>query len=646
MTSLRPTLAAATSRAARRPSASRARAASSPRVRPGRRSLSLWSSSTTSLRLRRSVHFVPADNPKFLTKCLDLGADTIVLDLEDSVRDKSKGREVLRSFLESDAFARVRDDADVGCDPLEVLVRINPLSSGDEDWRSDLEVGFGRTSDGARSKVDGFVVPKVESRDELRALDDVVTRMEDESFAMEDLFGRSKVLLPIVTETPTAVLRMAEIARGPRVAAIAWGCEDLSAELGSFGTRDADGEYLQIFQQIRSQCLLAARAAGVQAIDGIYRDVRDARGFEKEAREAKYVGFDGKLTLHPDQISGAHRAFEPTDEELEDAEAIASAWEDDDGRGSLEHKGKMIDAPHYARAKKVIARSTKKGGGRKEARSSANDGAEEKEAAASTPSSTDDARPAPASSKEGEDEVFPRVHFGKYYEDLTPGLTIRHFLTRTVTEADNVFFTCLTLNPAPIHLDHELSKGHGGALSGKGSPQDEGKPLFNSMFTLALLVGMSVPESTHGTTVANLGFAEVAFPKPVYPGDTLRAETEVVDRRESKSRPEQGIVTLRHVAYNQRGEVVCKATRNALMKKRPGYPGDALRAETEDRRESKSRPEQGILTLRHVAYNQQRKVVCGATRSELMKKWPYAGTSSVDALLMWRCRPCKPLDGG
>jgi len=145
---------------------------------------------------------------------------------------------------------------------------------------------------------------------------------------------------------------------------------------------------------------------------------------------------------------------------------------------------------------------------------------------------------------------------------------MRHFLTRTVTESDNVFFTCLTLNPAPIHLDHELSKGNDSALSSGGSGAGAGKPLFNSMFTLALLVGMSVPESTHGTTVANLGFSEVLFPKPVYPGDTLRAETTILDRRESKSRPTQGIVTLQHSAYNQRGECVCRATRQALMKKR------------------------------------------------------------------------------
>ena len=238
---------------------------------------------------------------------------------------------------------------------------------------------------------------------------------------------------------------------------------------------------------------------------------------------------------------------------MKEANAIVELWEVGDDKGAIEYQGKMIDMPHYMRAKKVVARC-------------------------SGISSKDDETietPQPGRNVDEEtkhvdqDEIFPRVYLGKHFEDLVPGLKIRHFLTRTVTESDNVFFTCLTMNPAPIHLDHELSKGNASALDGANSSNiNAGKPLFNSMFTLALLVGMSVPEATHGTTVANLGFSEVMFPKPVYPGDTLRAETVILDRRESKSRPSQGIVTLQHIAYNQRGEVVCKATRQALMKKR------------------------------------------------------------------------------
>jgi acyl dehydratase len=301
------------------------------------------------------------------------------------------------------------------------------------------------------------------------------------------------------------------------------------------------------------------------------------------------MGYDGKLTLHPDQIVGAHRAFAPSAEEMDEAERIVSMWEEGRGgggddreigrRGSMEHDGKMIDLPHYVRAKKVVARGSGVAGRRRD------DGGVERR--------RDDVHVAPKNGGatsyatapggggrqeeeggEGAGGIFPRVFLGKYFEELHPGTRMRHYLTRTVTESDNVFFTCLTLNPAPIHLDHELSRENAAALAGdsstsSASAEDAGKPLFNSMFTLALLVGMSVPECTHGTTVANLGFSEVSFPKPVYPGDTLRAETEVLDRRDSRTRPNQGIVTFRHVAYNQRGEEVCRATRQALMKRRP-----------------------------------------------------------------------------
>ena len=147
---------------------------------------------------------------------------------------------------------------------------------------------------------------------------------------------------------------------------------------------------------------------------------------------------------------------------------------------------------------------------------------------------------------------------GKWFEELEVGLVIPHSLTRTVTETDNVLFTTMTHNPAKLHLDHDYAAG-----------TEFGRPLVNSMFTVALLVGMSVAETTHGTTVANLGFDEVVFPAPVFVGDTLRAETEVIASRPSASRPEQGVVTFEHRAFNQRTELVCRARRNALMHRRP-----------------------------------------------------------------------------
>lgn len=147
---------------------------------------------------------------------------------------------------------------------------------------------------------------------------------------------------------------------------------------------------------------------------------------------------------------------------------------------------------------------------------------------------------------------------GRYYEQFEIGETIRHDVRRTVTEADNVLFTTMTMNPAAIHLDHEYCK-----------QTEFGQPLVNSIFTLGLVVGLSVGDTTLGTTVGNLGWEEVKFPRPVFAGDTIRVETEIAAKRESKSRPTQGIVTFIHRGFNQRDELVCECRRLALMLKAP-----------------------------------------------------------------------------
>ena len=147
---------------------------------------------------------------------------------------------------------------------------------------------------------------------------------------------------------------------------------------------------------------------------------------------------------------------------------------------------------------------------------------------------------------------------GLWFEQLEPGLRVRHAITRTVTEADNVLFTTMTMNPAPLHLDADYAAG-----------TEFGRPLVNSMFTVALVVGLSVPELTLGTIVAQLGMTDVVFPAPVFPGDTVRVETEVVVARPSKSRPDAGIVVFEHRAHNQRDELVCRCRRTGLMHRRP-----------------------------------------------------------------------------
>ena len=147
---------------------------------------------------------------------------------------------------------------------------------------------------------------------------------------------------------------------------------------------------------------------------------------------------------------------------------------------------------------------------------------------------------------------------GLYFEELTVGRTFKHAVRRTVTEADNVFFSALTMNTAALHLDAQYCKEH----------TEFGQPLVNSIFTLGLVVGISVGDTTLGTTVANLGWDEVRFPKPVYPGDTLRIETVVHEMRESRSRPDAGIVVFVHRCFNQRNEEVAVCKRTALMKRK------------------------------------------------------------------------------
>jgi acyl dehydratase len=147
---------------------------------------------------------------------------------------------------------------------------------------------------------------------------------------------------------------------------------------------------------------------------------------------------------------------------------------------------------------------------------------------------------------------------GKWFEDLEPGNIFKHAITRTVTETDNLLFSTLTHNSAWLHLDEEYCK-----------TQMFGTRIVNSMFTLSLLCGIQVADVTLGTTLANLGFSDIRFPKPVFFGDTIFVETEVIDRRESKSRPDAGIVEFEHRGRNQRGEVVAIVRRSGLMAKRP-----------------------------------------------------------------------------
>jgi acyl dehydratase len=156
----------------------------------------------------------------------------------------------------------------------------------------------------------------------------------------------------------------------------------------------------------------------------------------------------------------------------------------------------------------------------------------------------------------------PHPRGGLYFEDFVVGQVFQHRLTRTVTQMDNMLFSNMTLNPQPLHIDAHFC----------ATETEWGKPLMNSLFTLGLMIGISVNDTTVGTTIANLGMSEVRFPAPLFEGDTIRATTEVLSLRESRSRPEAGLVEFLHRAYKQDGTMVAECRRTAFMVRRPDAP--------------------------------------------------------------------------
>jgi len=147
---------------------------------------------------------------------------------------------------------------------------------------------------------------------------------------------------------------------------------------------------------------------------------------------------------------------------------------------------------------------------------------------------------------------------GLYYEEFTIGMEFRHPLTRTVTEMDNILFCAMTHNPQPLHLDEEFSK-----------KTQYGQRIVNSLFTLGLVIGVTVADTTLGTTLGNLGMTDIRFKNPVFHGDTIHVLTRIKDKRESKSRPKEGIVTFEHFGYNQRDQEICYVMRTGLMRMKP-----------------------------------------------------------------------------
>jgi len=278
----------------------------------------------------RSLLFVPADSEKKLAKSKSSPADALILDLEDSVapQNRVKARGLAAEFLNE----KHRQS---------IWVRINPVRSA--DFAADLKAVVAAAPA-------GLIVPKPDGPQDLLTLDAHLITLETQA----GLPQRSIQLLPVATETPTAVLSLQDYRNAPpRLAALSWGAEDLSAALGAATNRDEDGEFLFIHKVVRALVLIAAKAAGVDAIETLHADFRDAKGLERAARLAQREGFSGMLAIHPDQVEPINAAFTPSAADVAHAKRVVAAFASSAGVASLD--GKMLDQPHLKQARHVLA---------------------------------------------------------------------------------------------------------------------------------------------------------------------------------------------------------------------------------------------------------------------------------------------------
>ena len=292
-------------------------------------------------RLRRAVHFVPGANEKMLNKSLALEADTLVLDLEDAVTpdNKDAARETVTDWLRQVDFGRQ-----------ERMVRMNPL---DTPWGvADLEVTM-------QGQPDSYLVPKVRTRDDVLRIHTIISRMEK---ACGYPPGEVKLVV-LATETPEGLLNIKDFGSCPRVDALSWGAEDLSAAIGARRNRAEDGTFLEVFRYARIMTLLAATAAGVQPLDTVFVDIRDSAGLRQECIEGAWMGFTGKITIHPNQVGIVNEVFTPSAEEVAESQELLAAFEENQkaGKMAFSFKGQMVDVPHLTRARTILERARQAG---------------------------------------------------------------------------------------------------------------------------------------------------------------------------------------------------------------------------------------------------------------------------------------------
>ncbi|WP_294357755.1 CoA ester lyase [uncultured Sphingomonas sp.] len=268
----------------------------------------------------RSLLFVPGDRPERMEKALALGADALILDLEDAVAPGAKAA----------ARSAVREFVDMRSADATLFVRVNPL---DSDFIADDFAAL----DGAAMA--GVVLPKAEGRASVAEL-------------RRRLPG-DYLVLPIATETPRAVFTLGDYDNAG-LAGLTWGAEDLPAAIGAATSREADGGYTDPYKMVRALTLFGAHAAGVPAIETVYPDFRDLDGLDAYAARGRRDGFTGMMAIHPAQVPVINAAFSPSDAEIAHARAVVDLFAANPGAGALQLDGKMVDAPHLKAAERLL----------------------------------------------------------------------------------------------------------------------------------------------------------------------------------------------------------------------------------------------------------------------------------------------------
>lgn len=281
----------------------------------------------------RSLLFVPGDSARKFAKAAGIGADALILDLEDSVAPSQKqtAREAVAALLD-DRAPRA----------WAFFVRINPFDTG---------LTLGDLAAVVKPGLDGVLVPKANGAADIARIGHYLDALEERAGMAT---GTVKIAV-VATETPAAMFALGSYTPAhPRLVGLTWGAEDLAAAIGATGNKEANGRWTDPYRQARSLCLYAAASAGVAPIDTLYADFRDAEGLETDCRRARRDGFTGRIAIHPDQIATINRCFSPSTDEIADARRIVEAFAAQPDAGTLGIDGKMYDIPHLKAAERTL----------------------------------------------------------------------------------------------------------------------------------------------------------------------------------------------------------------------------------------------------------------------------------------------------